>query len=425
MNDGMKKSVCLISISVLFFPLICFAGEMDLTLDEAVTIALRDNRAVMLKTRDVEKAKSVIAEAHAALFPALNVSAGWSDTMGYYAKDSGAYSAAAGVKQLIYKGGKVMSAVKAGEDSYTAAEAALDRTKQETVYYVKQAYYALMLAGRFSDLNKTVLDNTGEHSAYIRARYEAGQASESDLLKMEASLKSVKQAYDSSVSQVESAQAVLRDILFIDPEVKIATDAKFEFEPKEAAYDKAFTEALKSRPEIRQFEAQRNAAQKKVEMAKADGRPSVYASWDYYSRSTVPAATQKNWNDYNVVGVTLSWPVFDGWLTRAKVDQAIADLREAELLKEKSRMDIALDVKTAYLALTDALEKIEAAAAGVSEFKDNYEVTLKKYAGGIASKLDVSDSKTGYSVALFNMDQAIYDYKLAQAKFELATGGSI
>jgi hypothetical protein len=47
------------------------AEEITLTFSEAVAIGLRDNRSILLKAQDVEKAKLKIAEAEGGLFPSL------------------------------------------------------------------------------------------------------------------------------------------------------------------------------------------------------------------------------------------------------------------------------------------------------------------------------------------------------------------
>ncbi|HQJ14900.1 MAG TPA: TolC family protein [Candidatus Omnitrophota bacterium] len=419
----MKKITFVLAIILSAVPFVCSAQELSLTLDDAVSLALRDNRNVMLKAEEAKKAKAAILEARASLFPALNVSGGWSDTRGLYSKDVSAFAGQAQVKQTLYAGGKIINAIKAGEYAYTASEAALDKAKQDLVLSVKQAFYALMLGNELVSLNKGILDNTKEHIDAARARYKAGQASESDILRIESSLSGVTRAYTAAQSQAEAAAAMLRNLLYLDNEIKITPAAKFIYEPRELAYDTAFLKAMESRPEIRQIEAQRSAALKNMEAAKAGTRPTIYASWDYYARSTALSGTAKNPNDYNIIGITVSWPVFDGWLTRAKIEKAVIDLKEAEILREKAGKDIALDVKTAYLDLKDSIAKMKSAADEAAVYKDASEVVRKKFESGIASLLDLRDALLSYSVSLFNQSQAIYDYKIAQARFDHATGG--
>lgn len=404
-------------------PAFCWAQEVLLTLDEAVTIALRDNRDVLLKTEDLKKAKAAIAQAQAALFPSLTVSGGWSDTRGLYSKDVSAYTGQAQAKQTLYAGGKIINAVKAGEYAYTASEAALDKAKQDVVLTVKQSFYTLLLGNELVSVNKRIFDNTKEHRDVVRARFRAGEASESDILQMDSSVSAVAQAYTAARSQAEAAEALLRNLLYLDNDAKIVPEARFSYEPREIAYEKAFLKAIQSRPEIKQAEAQRNAALTNVEAAKAGSRPAVYASWDYYARSTVLSQTTKNPNDYNVIGITVSWPVFDGWLTRAKVEQAVIGLKEADIAREKTHKDIALDVTTAYLDLKDSIEKMKSVADEAAVYKDAAEVAKKKFDSGIASSLGLHDAQLSYSIALFNQSLAIYDYKIAQARFDNATGG--
>ncbi|MFA6385089.1 MAG: TolC family protein [Candidatus Omnitrophota bacterium] len=412
-------------ILMFVFPCASNAEEISMTLDEAVTIALRDNRDLLLKAEDLKKAKYAISEARASLYPALTSGAGWSDTRGLYEKDAGVYTAQAGVKQLLYTGGKVVNTIKVSEYEYVSAQAVLDQAKQDTVYMVKASYYTLLLTRELTELHKTMLENTREHSRFIQARYGRGQASASDTLNIKSALSSMQQAHESAKRQTDTAAEVLRNLLYLDPGVTINPIAQFKYEQQELAYDKAFIKAMQSRPEIKQVEAQRQVSAHALEAARAGNRPTITAAWDYYARSAVLSGTAKNRNDYNVAGISISWPVFDGWLTKSKVGQAIVDVRQGQLTQEKLLKDIALDVKTAYVALSDAIEKMKSIEDQVLVCKDTAEIMRKKFSEGIVSSLEVRDAMLAYDIALFNQTQSLYDYLTAKAAFDKATGGII
>jgi outer membrane protein TolC len=421
----MQKQFLFIVIFTLMFPFALRAQEVSLDLNEAVAIALRDNRDILLKAEDIKKAKAKIKEAEAGLLPSLTFTGGWTDTRGLYSKDVGQTATQASLKQVLYKGGKIINTIKYSEYGFIVAQAVLDKEKLEIVLNVKKAFYTLLLAQEFSRLNKQILDNTKEHIAMIEARYQSGQTSQSDILRIKESLSSVEEAYAASLNQAEASASLLKNLLYLDEKVNIKPDSQFLYEPREIAYDEAFLTAMKTRPEIRQLEAQSKAAEKAIEIAKADSRPSIYASWDYYSRSHIVGTTgaAKSWNDYNVIGLTFSWPIFDGWATKAKVEQAIVDLKETQLLKEKTIKDIALELKNAYLDLKNAIAKIKSTQDQVDLYRDTLSVTEEKYKAGIASSLDLNNAALGYQVSLFNQKQAIYDYVTAKARFEKATGG--
>jgi outer membrane protein len=423
----MKKIIIFSTAAFIFlFPsFVLRAQDLSLSLEDAVSLALRDNRDIRLKAEDLKKAKAKINEARSSLYPSFSAGAGWSDIRGLYSKDVSGFSGQTGVSQLIYTGGQVINAIKAGEANYIATQAELDKVKLETVLSVKKAYYAILLADRFSAINKAIVENALEHLAYVQERFSQGQASESELIRMRSSLAGVSQAYEASLSQVDSAQAFLNNLLFLDKETRIKPEGQFSYEPKEIAYDKAFLKALQSRPEIRQLDAQKNVASRNVEIARSGNRPQVSAAWDYYSSQHLAIGTAKNQNDYNVLGIVVNWPIFDGQLTKSKVEQAIVDLKEAQLLKEKTVKDIALELKTAYLELKDAIEKIKTLGEEANVYQDNLSVIQEKQKAGLASGLDLADARLSYSVALFNQIQANYDYTIAKIKFDKATGGQL
>jgi outer membrane protein len=387
-----------------------------------VALALRDNRTILLKTEDIKKAKEKIAEASASLFPSLTLTGGWTDTRGLYAKDLGQTTTQATLKQYLYRGGKTIATLNQNRDKLEVSQALLDTAKLGTIVSVKNALYTLLLAREFSGVNKGIVANTQAHLTATEARYKNGQASESDILKFKDYLGSVEQAHEASLNQVETAQAVIRNLLYLDEEVTVIPDVSLVYEPRQVAYEEGFLKAMKARPEIRQYEAQEKVDAKSIEVLKADNRPSVYASWDYYSRSHLSVTTSRNWNDYNVIGVTFSWPVFDGWATKAKIEQALIDVKETRLAKEKTIKDIALELKNAYVALKNSIAAVKAQETQLASYKDVLSATEDKYKAGIASVLDVHDASLSYEISLFNQKQALYDYVVAKSNFDKATG---
>lgn len=396
-----------------------------LSLDEAIAIALRDNKNILLKEEQMKKAKLKISESHANFYPALNFTGGWSDTRGLYSKDIGATSTQVSVKQYLYKGSKTINTLKYNGFQFEEAVALLDKEKLDVILNVKKAFYTLLLAQGFFDINKAIVENTQAHLDAAKARLKAGLSSESEILGFEASLSLVDAAREISLNQAESAGATLKTLLYLDEGVKIQAVGEFLFDPKEIEFDKAFLAAMRLRPEIKQYEAQIKANEKSIEIAKADNRPSVYASWDYYSKSvsSLTSPPAKGWQDYNVAGITFSWPIFDGWLTKAKVEQAVSDLRASRISKDKAVKDVGLEVKRAYLELRNSLAKLKAQERDLSVYKDNALVVKHKHESGISSLLELNDADLKYQIALFNNKQAIYDYLTAKSDFERATGG--
>ncbi|MFA5115265.1 MAG: TolC family protein [Candidatus Omnitrophota bacterium] len=421
-----KIAVFSLALAVLLPPLAAYAEEeITLTLDEAVAVALRDNRDILIKTEDIKKAKAGITGARSALYPSFTFSGGWSYTRGYYDKDISQYETQSSFKQYLFRGGKTASSIAENRYKTEASEAVLEKTKLDIIVDVSKSFYAYLLASELAELNKGILTNTEAHLASLKERYQNGEVSESEILQVEESLASVKEAWEFSVNQTQTSLILLKNLLFIDEKVGVKPEGEFIYAPKEISYDESFLKAMQQRPEIRQYEAQVKANKEGVKVARADALPSAYASWDYYSRSHAVVSTinTKNWNDYNILGVTFEWPVFDGWSTRAKVEEAMAELRSSQLGKEKVIKDVALDIKNAYINLKDSISRIRTSDANIIYYKDNLYVIKEKYRQGIASFLDLDDASLSYRISEFNRKQSIYDYIVAKINFERASGG--
>lgn len=421
----MNRLSGVIVMAIFLLPAGLRAQELSLSLQEAVAIGLRDNRDILLKAEEVEKAKAKIAEANAGLFPTLDFTGELTYTRGLYTKDLTQTNSQATLKQYLYKGGETVNTIRKTRYDLEVSRALLDKEKLQAVLDIEKAFYTLILSRELSDLNKGIVENTRAHLNFIETRYANGQASESDILAVKESLSSVEEAYVLSLNQTESSASLLGNLLYLEETIKINPEGGLAYQPRDVLYEEGFLKAMQDRPEIKQYQAQQEADKKAVEIAKAGNRPDIYASWDYYSRShkvTVTVNT-KDWNDYNVAGLTFSWPVFDGWQTKAKVEQALSDLKQTRLARDKALKDIALEVKDAYLALKDAISKIKAAESEVVLYKDNLEAAKQKYKEGIASALDLDDSFLKYGISEFSRKQAAYDYLMAQAGFDKATGG--
>jgi len=415
------------AFTILFIIVIssaALAEEISLTMDEAIALALRQNRDVLLKSVDVEKAKAKINEARSGLYPDLNLTSAWSRNNGYYAKDFSVFNYQLGAKQYLYKGGKTVNTIKYNEYLTDASQAILDKTKLDLLLNVKKVFYTLLLSNRYANLNRMILKNTNWHLNFIEARYKNGLASGSDILVIKSSLDSVSQAYEASVNQIDSSQAVLNNYLYLEKDVRIVPKAELSYTEEEVIYDQGLLHALRSRPELRQYGAQEMAARKAIDIAKADKRPSIYASWDYYCRDRAAAGSAKNWNDNNIIGITFSWPIFDGWETRSKIEEAVSDLKSARITKEKAISDIRLEFTDAYLALKNAIAKIDAVESDLKVYRDNLLSLKEKFRHGIVSFLDMDDAILKYSISKFNKTQAIYDYVTAKSNFDKAMGGN-
>lgn len=405
-------------------PGFCAPEKIVLRLDEAITIALRDNRDILLDEEKLTQAKLKIEESRAAFLPEVTLGGTAADTRGLYRKDVVSYSFTAGLKQYVYKGKKGLNTLKESRYKKEAQEAVLENTRAQTLLKVREAFYTLFLAKEFSRLNKEIRENRQSYLDSLKERYLKGELPESELKKAEYRLSEADSLYESSRNQEELAGELLKAVLYIEQNSRLDIEGDFEYQPRELAVDSAILEALSQRREIRQYEAQMNVDKAGIEIAKAANRPSIYGSFDYTSRSTTSLSFSpgKGWQDYNVAGFTMSWPIFDGWLTKAKVEQAISALKQDRILEDKLKRNIVVEVKEAYLALKSAISRLTPTQRDIDVYQDNLKTVEAKYQEGLASELDLKDAALSLAVSDFNHKEALYDCLVSKARLDRATG---
>ncbi|MFA5338304.1 MAG: TolC family protein, partial [Candidatus Omnitrophota bacterium] len=180
-KPGKLWKASLFMVFVFIFISNALAEDIALTLDEAISIALRDNRNVLMSANEIKKAKAQINEAWSMALPSLTVGVDRDRTSNLTEKPYSTTEIHAGIKQNIFQSGRIYNTIKQNEYNKQVKQALYDKEKIEIVLNVKKAFCTLMLSEYFLDLNSKVLKNTKMHLDFTKARYEKGQASQLDV----------------------------------------------------------------------------------------------------------------------------------------------------------------------------------------------------------------------------------------------------
>ncbi len=196
----------------------------------------------------------------------------------------------------------------------------------------------------------------------------------------------------------------------------------FVFGPE---FDTLLKEALQTRPEVLEGDAQIAAARRGIEYARRSTLPSLNLSLtDSYQPD--PAA----FNRQNVGSITLgvTVPIFDGGLARARVKEARGVQANAEVNRRTSADQVQVDVQQAYIALVQARNRVAVANVGLAQAREAYRLARVRYnAGvsqqtGISPQLELSNAQTTLAQAQSNQINALYDYNTARAQLDRAVG---
>jgi len=121
-------------------------------------------------------------------------------------------------------------------------------------------------------------------------------------------------------------------------------------------------------------------------------------------------------------GLSLSIPIFNGFLTKSQVSEARANLLVLTANEETLRQSVLLEVQQSFLNLTDLEAGIPVAELTVKMAQENVEIADGRYAAGVGNPIEVTDANVGLSNARTTLNRALYGYKVARASLEKAMG---
>jgi len=178
--------------------------------------------------------------------------------------------------------------------------------------------------------------------------------------------------------------------------------------------------ALATRPDYRAAEAAMRAAELQVKAVEATRLPTLRVTAGDGQSGTTPA---HNVNVYDVRGV-LTFPIFTGGRIRGEITEAEGALREASAALEKTRAQVEADVRTAISGVEWALKQLDTSAQNVGLSRQEVDLTRVRFVQGIADNTEVVNAQDRLSRADDARIRAQHTLGLARANLARAIGGA-
>jgi outer membrane protein TolC len=181
--------------------------------------------------------------------------------------------------------------------------------------------------------------------------------------------------------------------------------------------DALINEARQRRPDLQAAEAQVKAAEANVDVARAQGRPSI------------TLGTGPSWQDVGGVvtnggnvGVAITVPIFSGFETNYRVRSAAAQAEVKAAQRDRIKSQIALDVWKSYQSLTTATQSLTATADLVASAEQSERVALGRYKAGVGTVLDLLAAQSALANARLQRIQAALDWYVYRATLAQSMG---
>lgn len=431
---GIKKIFfkIVIIIAVIFVPISILAEDNSgskvplLSLEECIKYALAHNPKLTeaISTVDINRAK--VTEARSDYLPKstntisytyASANAGLS-AAGSIATEGNAYTAQAGLEQLIWDFGKTLNKIKLAKENLTAAELAFLEIQEDTILNTKQAYFNVLKRQLLADVAAENLKQAKLYLEQAKGFYEVGLKRKFDVTKAEAAVSKAASDYMVAKKDYELAKATLNNIIGKIENTNYKVEEVSDFKLLDVDIAAALQTAMKNRNEILKREAETRAAQVDLEVKKKGNWPAVSMDTSYGAKDSETAERVDSWN----LGVLFKWPWFDSFKTRSQVGEAEANLKIAKSNIQEETLNVALEVQDAVLSLEETKERIKSTEKLLQEASENLEILEAKYKEGLSSIVEVNEAEVAWVRAKKNYVLTISDYLVSEAKYEKSIG---
>ncbi len=440
------------------------AETIKVSLNDALRMALQVSPEVREQLQGVEAARGKLDQANAAYYPQLDlmavfgpsqrakannlcftgpngvVSANAKDCIDVLTSDEKTSSPVNGVfgltsinlVQPLYTFGKLSGYKEAATKGVAVEQARVEERKSDIILRVKELYYGHLLAlesqGLLSDL-KEQLDRALE-KVQKSLESESATADQVDLYKLRAFSGDLEKYLSEATKGVVLSREALATYLGITGGQLVQLDRDtLELEARQVpGMDTQVSDAMRLRPEMAQVRAGLDARRALVDATRSDYYPQFFAA----IVGAVSGATNRSFVENPFISDPLSQRgagIIAGFklhvdfgLTTGKVRTAQAEYMQVEEKKNYAERFIPLQVRKARAELEEAQKSIEATREGYLNARKWLVAAVANFDLGIGEAKDVADALASYARLRGDNFRAIYNYNMALANLDHATG---
>ena len=336
------------------------------------------------------------------------------------------------ISQPLYTFGKISNRKDAAALGVEAQSAAREKKRNEVVLYVKELYYAYLIAAQGKSAAREADDYINDAGKRIRRLLElkAKNVDPSDLYRLDAFSAEVRAFAAKAESGANTSYAALKTAIGLPEggDFKLAVTEIPKNQVALGAQEEYVQQALANRPEITQVKKGAEAKGKLVCAAEADLYPTFFAT----SIASVAGAPGRQTFDNTYIidefnhtwgGLILGaqWHL-DFGIGKGKLDTARAEYQKMRNTQELAEKNIPVEVVKYYQDTVEAQKSYvayEQAAVGSRRW---IVAAFSNFDLGVGTARDMFDAIDRYGKNQGEYLRALYNYRVGLARLDYATG---
>lgn len=290
-----------------------------------------------------------------------------------------------------------------------AAEATWRGAEQSLLLRVAQAYFGILSASDQLATNRREREAFSTLLTQAKGRMQTGVGPRSDLEQAQYFYDATEQSVIDGQNLLDDANLALTQIVGPHRRDLAPLREDFPLAPPEPASADAWVAAAESG----NFDVR--AATLKVDAASHDIRAQLGKSLPTLA---LTSSASRAWQDellggnqrLDMVGVTLSWPLFQGGAAASAVRQARALYREVQSQLDAVERNTERQTRAAFRGVVTGIARIAAARRAVDSGRSAVEASRRNVEFGTGTEFDLLNAQNNYYAAQRAYAQVRYDY---------------
>ncbi len=410
LNWGLRQEAC----ATEGFP------EGPLSLSDCMAIALRNNPQVVSSAQGVVSARAGLTRARSSYYPQLALSASEGLARNATGTSGTETQSELGLtsRLTLWRRGR-QETVAESRASLQASEHSYASAVQGLLSQVAGDYYAVLAARQLVGVAEAGVESAQAHLDQVKARIALGATAEVDAFTAESDLAQAQLDLIDARSSSSTTFAQLKNSLGLGPEsaVEIA-EAPATEEMAAPTLGDSLRLALEHRPEVLAGRASAEASRHALAQARISRGPVPEVAAEYGKGFTDWEAREATWE----VALGLSWPLFDGYASKAEVEAAQASVTRADADLQQVINQVGLEVERALAEAQRTRERLEGTAKSVRAAEARLAAAEGRYQQGVGILIEVTDARVAVTNARASEVRARYDHQTAQVALQWSMG---
>jgi len=430
----------LVSFAIAFLPLQIISQErISLSLDDAIDLALHKNYDIVKENFNLSSAEYALKEAKGNFLPkvSLNARYNWNierpviffpdaDGTGSTATELGSendYTGSFGLNIPAFS--KYNAATKKlAEVTLSYQDEVANGTQQTVVNTVRKAYFNYLIVQEIEHVQQSQLKNSEENLEDIRKRKQQGKLTDFDLTSAKVQVAKAKNSLLEAQSNIIPAANDLILLLGLEINTVLDLTEPIALLESELFFEANVNQVLEQNSTLKQLEFNIDLNEKQIEQIQSAFYPTidVIGSYNYQTQADDFRFSNYDWVHTSLVGLQMSFSIFNGNVTKNQVQQTKIDKEIAQQTMENTTREFQMQFEELLSQLDFSKQKVFVQKENMELSEEALELSKKRYRFGVGTFLEVNDAELSYTQAQLNWLQAISDYKSAYYDYQLLIG---